>query len=86
MAINHGDSRELVRRHTYGSFGQRYPDYVTWLDGNVWEIDIATEIHEPLEVFRSSMHYQAKALGCRLVSRQEWRDNQTRRVLLIQAQ
>lgn len=86
MAINRGSDAKLASRHTYGSFVERYPDYPQWLDGNVWELDIATEILEPLESFRSSMHYQARVFGMKLASRQEWRDNNTRRVLLIQAQ
>jgi hypothetical protein len=86
VAINLGVENPLPERHRYGSFLDRYPDCPQWVDGNVWELDIATEIHESLNSFVSSMHYQAKAIaGMKLRTRQEWRDDGTRRVLLIQA-
>src|SRR4029079_18063471 len=74
VAINLGVENPLPERHRYGSFLDRYPDCPQWVDGNVWELDIATEIHESLNSFVSSMHYQAKAIaGMKLRTRQEWR-------------
>lgn len=40
-------------------FVHRYPDFTSWLDGQTWEFDIETEIHEPVSNFRASLYYQA---------------------------
>ena len=73
------------RRHRYGSFIERYPDYLSWLDQQTWELDIASEIEnqEPLGNFRSSLHFQAKALGLRLATKVVTRDGH--RYLLVRA-
>jgi hypothetical protein len=72
-------------RHRYGSFIERYPDYPQWLDGRTWELHVADEIeiHESVNNFRSSLHYQAKALGLRVATKLTTRDGF--RYLLVQA-
>lgn len=79
------EDRSLSTRHRYGSFIERYPDYPSWLDGRLWSMDIETEIEnqEPLRNFRSSLHYQARVFGLRLVTATETRDG--RRYFLVQA-
>jgi hypothetical protein len=84
MATILENSEELPPRIHRGLFVERYPDALTWLDENVWEIDIATEIHEPLANFRASLYYQAKALGMKLATKVVTRD-EGRKVLLIRA-
>lgn len=81
------ETEKLVPRRPRGSFVDRYPDYPTWLDGNVWELDVETEIDDSLENFRCTMHYQAHAMGLQLVTKTRYReeDGVKRRKLLIQA-
>lgn len=69
-------------------FVERYPDYPSWLNGSTWELDIATEIHEPLENFRASLHYQTQVFRLNLTTKTVTRtmeDGTTRKVLLIRA-
>lgn len=79
------DEPDLKRRLPYGSFADRYPDYPSWLDGDVWRLDVETEIepHETLENFRASLYYQARVLRLGLSTKQQTREG--RRVLLVQA-
>lgn len=79
--------RILNKRLRYGSFIERYPDYPSWLDGQTWELDIETEIeiHEPLNNFRSSLHYQARAFHLELATKATTDPETGRRVLLVQA-
>ena len=63
---------ELPRRkHAYGSFGDRWPDYVQWLDGQTWELTFQ-ELgisKGTVNGFRSSLHYQAKQMRLNLVTK-----------------
>jgi Ser/Thr protein kinase RdoA (MazF antagonist) len=72
---------QLEPRHGRGLFGERYPDYLSWLDGQTWELDVETEIHEPVGNFRASLHYQAREMGMKVATRTVWReeDGQRRR-------
>lgn len=85
------DNEELpARRHRYGSFGQRYPEYNSWLDGRTWELTYQELTISPGTVngFRASLHYQAREQGLKLVTKTKWRrDEQDRpyRVLLVRA-
>lgn len=76
------DSVTARRRAT--SFVERYPDYPSWLDGQTWELDIETEIHEPLNAFRASLYYQARQFGSRLATKTVTRA-EGRKVLLVRA-
>ncbi len=53
----------------YGSFADRYPDYPSWLDGATWQLDLATDIKEPLHRFRASLYYQATVMGLKLATK-----------------
>lgn len=65
-------------------FGERYPDFAEWLDGQTWELDLDTEIHEPLNTFRASLYYQATCFGQRIATKVVKREN-GRKVLLVRA-
>jgi hypothetical protein len=70
-------------------FGDRYPHYLSWLDGQTWELDVADEIDEGnVNRFQAALHYQAKTMGLKLVSKTIYRDledGSKRRKLLIRA-
>jgi hypothetical protein len=68
----------------YGSFVERYPDYTSWLDGSVWELDLVEDIREPLHNFRASLYYQARELGLSLHTK-TITNVDGRRALVIQA-
>jgi hypothetical protein len=89
MAIKRETGEILQRRHRYGSFAERYPDYPQWLDGGTWELSFDEDIKAPLAGFRSALHYQARCLGLNLVTKTvNSVDSEGRlvKVLLVQAQ
>ena len=63
------ENQTLAPRYRQELFGHRYPDFMSWLDDNVWELDIETEIHEPLQNFRSSLRHQAQVFHLNLATR-----------------
>ena len=66
----------------------RYPDFPSWLNGSTWELDLETEILEPLENFRASLHYQCQAMRLNLTTKTVTRtqeDGTVRKVLLVRA-
>lgn len=82
MAYETEDHVPVRRRAT--SFVERYPDYMSWLNGNTWALDIETEIQEPLARFRASLYYQATCFGQRTATKVVKREN-GRKVLLVRA-
>lgn len=65
-------------------FANRYPDFPQWLDGQTWALDVETEIHEPLNAFRASLYYQARAFGLRLATKQVT-DADGHKILLVRS-
>jgi hypothetical protein len=63
MAIVNPDPVPLARRFRYGSFLERYPDYLSWLDGQQWILTVGEDIKEDPNTFRAALHYQCRALG-----------------------
>jgi hypothetical protein len=57
------------RSTLYGSFPVRYPDYASWLDGSTWELEVETDLHEPVNTFRAALYYQATTVGMKLATR-----------------
>lgn len=71
-------------RFRYGSFAERYPDYLSWLDGAIWVLDFTEDIRESVHNFRASLHYQARELGLKLHTKTTTNAD-GRRVFVIQA-
>jgi hypothetical protein len=85
---NRIEDTNLPARRSYGSFVARYPDFPSWFDGAVWELDVEEEIAEPLNQFRASLHYQANVLGLKIATRTrsvKQEDGTARRKFLVQA-
>lgn len=75
---------QLTAENVRRLFIERYPEFPTWLDGQTWELDVETEIHEGnANRFQSALHYQARVLGLSLSSKTVYRDG--KRKLLIRA-
>lgn len=67
-------------------FVERFPDYPTWFDGNVWAIPAREILDTGMGIagFRSSLHYQAKVLGVTIVTKMA-RDPEYTHVFLVKA-
>lgn len=63
-------SETILGKRKKGLFVERYPQFMSWLDGQTWALEIETEIHESLPAFRANLYYQARELGSRLATKQ----------------
>ncbi len=84
------DDKLPARKHAYGSFGDRYPEYLDWLDGKTWELSLDLDLgisKEQVQGFRASLRYQAQTMGLALTTKQWVRETPEgpRRVLLVRA-
>jgi hypothetical protein len=87
----HISDRELPEpTATRQLFSERYPDHLSWLDGQTWELDVIDDIGgiQKLNRFQAALHYQAKTMGQRIVTKTIYRkqeDGSERRKLLVRA-
>jgi len=87
MAHVNQDPVEFTKSRRYSVFAERFPDYLSWLDGRQWVLVLGEDIPmDPKGVssFRSSMHYQARTLQMSVMTTIQTRDG--KRVMVIQAQ
>jgi hypothetical protein len=74
MAIVNPDPVPLARRFRYGSFLERYPDYLSWLDGNIHEIPrpfVGKDLDRFRSLLRMRCQYRLLNLSVRTVRRDD---------------
>ena len=87
--IEDEDNQLPVRDQPRQLFAERYPEFVSWLDGTTWELDPDTDLAgDTLNGFRSNLFYQARSLGLNLTTKTVHRpgpDGQPHRYLRVRA-